>query len=115
MQLAKPFAKDAWSATVALAAGDTTKVIKASPGAGKKLVVTKWSYRSTTAAAQTMTIGDGTIVLDSLAVSLTVGSLTEGPTLDVGIPLTAATALSITPAAAGPAGRVIAEGYIDNA
>lgn len=113
--LVKPTGAVPWSASVALAAGDATKVLKAAPGSGKKLFVTKWSYRSTTSAAQAITIGDGTITLDSLEASIAVGTLKEGPTLDYGIALTANTALSITPAAAGPAGRVLVEGYIANA
>lgn len=112
MQLARPYQTQPWSAVVALGAADATKVLKAAPGAGKTLVVTKWSYRSTTSAAQAMTIGDGTVTLDNLAASITVGTLVEGPKLEIGIALTANTALSITPAAAGPAGRVIVEGYI---
>lgn len=112
MQLASPYQIQPWSASVALAAGDATKELKAAPGAGKKLVVTKWFYRSTTSAAQIMTLGDGTITLDTLPASITAGVSHEGPDLDIGITLTANTALSITPAAAGPAGRIIVEGYI---
>ena len=112
MQLSRPYAQEPWSASVALAASDSTKTLKAAPGAGKSLVVTKWFYRSTTSNAQIMTIGDGTITLDTLPASITAGISHEGPDLEIGITLTANTALSITPASAGPAGRVIVEGYI---
>lgn len=116
MQLARPFITKPWNAVVSLGAGDTTKVIKAAPGAGLKLVVTKWHYRSVTSAAQVLTLGDGTITVDSLPASIAAGTRYESPTiLDIGIQLTANTAFSITPAAAGPAGVVIAEGYIINA
>lgn len=109
------YQRSPWCVNVLLAAVDATKAIKAAPGAGYKLVVTKWSYRSITSAAQTMTLTDGTITIDNFPVSITVGSLVEGPKLEVGVALTANTALSLTPAAAGPSGRLIAEGYIDNA
>src|SRR3972149_3159379 len=109
MQLSRPFQKNPWSASVALAATDATKTLKAAPGAGKALVVTKWFYRSTTSNAQIITIGDGTITLDPLPASITAGVSHEGPDLDMGVELTANTALSITPASAGPAGRVIVE------
>ena len=112
MQLARPYQTRPWSVSVALAASDATKSLKASPGAGKALVVTKWFYRSTTSAAQIMTLGDGTVTLDTLPASITAGVSHEGPRLDIGIQLTENTALSITPAAAGPAGRLIVEGYI---
>jgi hypothetical protein len=115
MLFANRFNLQPWSVSVLLAAGDATKSLKATPGAGKALVVTKWSYRSITSAAQAITIGDGTVTLDNLAASITVGNLVEGPLLDYGVKLTANTALSITPAAAGPSGRIIAEGYIVNA
>lgn len=113
MQLASRYQKSPWCVVVALAAGDATKVLKAAPGAGKSLVVTKWWYRSVTSAAQVITIGDGTITVDILPASITAAAVHEGPNnLEIGLTLTANTALSITPAAAGPAGRVIVEGYI---
>lgn len=114
--LAKPYQRQPWSAQVNLLAADTTRAVKASPGAGLKLVVTRWSYQSVTSAAQTMTLGDGTITLDVYAASITAGVRVDGPVgFELGVPLTANTALSITPAAAGPAGRMFAEGYIDQA
>ena len=112
MQLSRPFQKRPWAVTVALGTGDATKAIKAAPGAGLALVITKWFYRSTTSAAQIITIGDGTVTVDTLPASITAGTSHEGPDLDIGIQLTANTAFSITPASAGPAGRVVAEGYI---
>lgn len=116
MLVAKPFQRSPWSVQILLAAADTTKVIKAAPGAGLKLVVTRWYYQSTTSAAQTMSYGDGTIIIDVIAASITAGTRVEGPIgLEVGVSLTANAAFSLTPAAAGPAGRIFAEGYIDNA
>lgn len=112
MELSRPYHKNPWCAVVALAATDETKVLKAAPGAGRQLVITKWSYRSTTSAAQAITVGDGTITVDTLPASITAGVMHEGPNLEIGLTLTANTALSATPAAAGPAGRFIVEGYI---
>lgn len=113
MQLSRPFVRNPWNAVVSLGAGDTTKTIKAAPGAGRTLVVTKWHYRSVTSAAQALTFGDGTVTVDVLPASIAAGTRYESPTvLDVGITLTANTAFTVTPAAAGPAGVVIAEGYI---
>lgn len=100
---------------VLLAAGDATKTLKASPGTGKALVITKWSYRSTTLAAQAITLADGTTNLDVFEASIAVGTIKEGPRLEVGVKLAAASALVATPAAAGPAGIFIVEGYIANA
>ena len=112
MQLARPYQQQPWATSVALAAVDATKELKAAPGAGKALVLTKWYYRSTTSAAQAITLGDGTIVADVLPASITAGVVHEGPNLEIGIQLTTNTALSATPASAGPAGRWIVEGYI---
>lgn len=111
MNKALNFEAKPWNAVVDLAAGDSTKSIKAAPGAGKTLVVTAWYYQSVTSAAQLVTIGDGTITVGRLPASIAAGTKLE-LRLDVGVKLTANTALSITPAAAGPAGLVIAEGYI---
>lgn len=113
MNKALDYQHEPWNAHVDLAAGDATKVIKAAPGAGKKLVVTAWYYMSVTSAAQLMTIGDGTIVVGRLPVSIAAGVKHE-LRMDVGVTLTSNTALSITPAAAGPAGLVIVEGCIVN-
>ncbi len=102
-----------WNVVVSLAASDSTKDIKAAPGAGKALVITKWFYRSVTSSANALTIGDGTITVDILPASITAGTRYESPIgLEKGIKLTANTAFKIVPASAGPAGQIIAEGYI---
>ena len=99
---------------VLLAAGDATKTLKAAPGTGKSLVIMRWSYRSTTSAAQAITLADGSTNLDVLEASIAVGTLKEGPRLEVGVKLATNAALVATPAAAGPAGIFIVEGYISN-
>lgn len=101
-----------WCAVVAFIAGDVSKVIKAAPGANKALVVTRWQVVITTSAAQTFNVGDGTTNLASFAASVAVGPTTPSPSLEEGVELLANTALSYLPAAAGPAGYVIAEGWI---
>jgi hypothetical protein len=106
------FESKPWCVGIDLLAGDATKLLKAAPGAGKKLVVTRWSYYSVTSAAQAITLGDGTIIVGRLVASITAGVYVPGMITDLGIQLTANTAFSITPAAAGPAGFVHAEGYI---
>lgn len=106
------FESKPWCVAVDLAAGDATKSLKATPGAGKTLVVTRWTYYSITSAAQAMTLGDGTIIVGRIVASITAGVMIFGMACDIGVKLTANTAFSITPAAAGPAGLVIAEGYI---
>jgi hypothetical protein len=100
---------------VLMVAGDASKQLKAAPGVGKALVITKWSYRSTTSAAQAITLADGTSNLDVLEASIAVGTLKEGPKLEMGVALATNAALTATPAAAGPAGIFIVEGYVKNA
>jgi hypothetical protein len=101
-----------WSACVAFVAGDASKVIKACP-AGKILVVTSVFVLIRTAAAQTIDIADTSLTnkLMAFAASAAVGNY-PGPSLFVGIPLVAGEDLIYKPAAAGPAGTVIAEGYL---
>jgi hypothetical protein len=101
-----------WCVCVAFVAGDASKVIKAAPGANKALVVTRCQTVITTAAAQAIGIGDGTTTIQSHAASLAVGSNPSMIPLEEGVELAANTALSYTPAAAGPAGYIIAEGWI---
>jgi len=101
-----------WCACVAFVAGDATKVIKAAPGAGKALVITRLHTNITTSAAQVISIGDGTTILQNLAASQAVGPVPGSISLEEGVELAANTALSYLPAAAGPAGFVIAEGWI---
>lgn len=103
-----------WAVSVEFAAADASKVIKAAPGANRKLAVTKLFVLIKTPAAQVIEVGDSSLtkVLMRLAASVVVGTY-PGPFLeDNGVELTANEALSYKPAAAGPAGTVIAEGYI---
>lgn len=106
------FIKRPWNAVIDLLATDATRIIKAAPGAGFRLVVTRWSYQSVTSAAQLITISDGTTVIGRLPASIAAGTMLDLPSLDKGVPMALNTALSITPAAAGPAGLVICEGYL---
>lgn len=103
-----------WCAAVAFTAAESTKVIKAAPGAGKSLVVTKIHVSITTAAAQAFDIEDGagTVEVNKYPASLAVGQYPGPGGLELGIQLTANQTLVYTPAAAGPAGFIIAEGYI---
>lgn len=112
MNLASDFIRKPWATAVDLLAADSTRVLKTAPGVGFRLVVTRWSYQSVTAAAQLITIGDGTTIIGRLPISILAGTMLDLPSLDKGIPLALNTALSITPAAAGPAGLVICEGYV---
>lgn len=100
-----------WAATVTLGAGDSTKTIKAAPGAGKSLYVTKLVLSVVTSAAQAVDVEDssGTVEILKLPASAT-GQW--GWAMDYSVPLTANEALVIKPAAAGPAIHVIAEGYV---
>jgi hypothetical protein len=102
-----------WSAAVPFAAGDASKTIKATPGAGKALVITRYHVYITTSAAQAIDLEDtsGTVEVAKFPASLAVGSYL-GPSLQKGIQLTANEAFIYKPAAAGPAGHVVAEGYI---
>lgn len=102
-----------WNAVVDLLAADVSRSIKAAPGVGKKLVITLWSYTGVTSAAQLMTLQDttGTIV-GRLPASIAAGTRVDSPPMEVGITLHENELLKIVPAAAGPAGLVVAEGYI---
>lgn len=103
-----------WSAAVSFVAGDASKEIVAAPGAGKALVVTRVHLYLTTAAAQTFNLEDnnGTpISFSKFPASLAVG-VYFGPDLEKGIQLTTNKNFQYKPAAAGPAGHIIAEGYI---
>lgn len=105
-----------WGVAIAFVAGDATKTIKAAPGVGNRLVVTKLSVHITTTAAQAIDVEDtsGTVEVLKLGISAPVnGEYTFD--LERGIDLTVNEALIYKPAAAGPAGHVIAEGYITGA
>jgi hypothetical protein len=75
-------------------------------------VITHWTYVSTTAAAQAITLAGGATTVDVLAASITANTKIIGPQLEIGVTLPANTAFVATPAAAGPAGIFIVEGYI---
>lgn len=105
-----------WAAAVAFVAGDASKTIKAAPGTGNRLVVTKVTVHITTSAAQAIDIEDtsGTVEVMKLAASAPVHGRYDF-NLERGIDLTVNEALIYKPAAAGPAGHVVAEGYITGA
>lgn len=112
MQLAMNYQKQPFCVVVAMLAADANKTLVAAPGANKKLAITRWSYRSTTSAAQAITLAGGAVTADTLEASIAVGTLKEGPKLDIGVTLPTNTAFIATPAAAGPAGLFIVEGHI---
>lgn len=100
-----------WSAEVTLGAGETSHVIQAAPGANKTLVVTFIVIHILTSAAQAADITIGATNILRLPASLAAGSEAFFGPLIRGIVGAANTALVITPAAAGPAIHVVAEGY----
>lgn len=101
-----------WAASVVLGAADTSKDIKAAPGAGKALRITTVVVSIITSAAQTLDIEDedGTVEVLKLPASATGQHRIE---LAVGILLTANKKLIAKPAAAGPAAHIVAEGVIE--
>lgn len=103
----------AWSAQVTLLAADTTKTLKAAPGAGASLVVTDLACTSLTSHAATTDIEDtsGTVEAMRIATTATVNQR-HVTSLSQGLPLTANEALIIKPSAAGPSLHCVAEGYI---
>lgn len=103
-----------WSVAVVLAAADSTKVIKASPGAGSRLVVTKLLIVCATSAAQAVDIesGDGAVEIVTLPASFAAGA-TITFSGEEGVPLPPNTTLRAQPAAAGPKLSIVAEGYVE--
>lgn len=102
-----------WVAQTTLAAVDTSKSIKAAPGAGKQLVVTRLTASVITAAAQTVDIEDTSGTVEALKLPASAaGQWQLNLSEDAGLELTANEALIIKPAAAGPAIHVVASGYI---
>lgn len=99
-----------WSISKSIVTSDGTISLLASPGTGRKIVVCSLDWIITTTAAQTYTIGDGTITLFTGPASHAVNwyGLNFG---DAGIPLTAATAFQFIPSAAGYAMTIAAHGY----
>jgi hypothetical protein len=103
----------AWSAQVTLGTGDTTKTLKAAPGAGFGLVINDLNCTVVVAAAQLVDIEDtsGTVEVMKLGASATV-NVPFNKSLSQGLPLTTNEALIIKPAAAGPSVHCVADGYI---
>ena len=108
--------KQPWCVCIPFVAGDASKTIKAAPGASNRLVILKTAVIITTSAAQAIAIGTtaNALIAQQLAASAAIGTYL-GPNLEVGFQLGLNEALLYTPAAAGPAGMVIAEGYIESA
>ena len=103
-----------WNRSVVLAAGDATKEVMPTPGAGKSLYVKRISVTIITSAAQSVDVesSDGAVELIKAGVSLAVGvQLHFGS--NSGYKLPANTALRAQPSAAGIAMLVVAEGYTD--
>lgn len=102
-----------WQSQIVLGAGDATKVLKAAPGAGKRLVVTKLWANVLVSAAQPVDIegSDGTDELIKFAASAAVGTQASRE-FDEGWALAQNIGLRIQPGAAGPSVHVVAEGYI---
>jgi len=101
-----------WCVGVPFLAADATKAIRVSPGAGKALVITSIVISITTSAAQAIDLEGvgGAVEVIKLPASLPVGIYSFN--LEVGIQLTANVGFSYIPAGAGPAGFIIAEGYV---
>lgn len=99
-----------WSVSKLIGSGDATITLVAAPAAGVKIVVQEINWIVTTAAAQTYVFGDGTISLFQSPTSHAVGwyGLDFG---EPGILLTAATAFSFIPSAAGYVLSISAYGY----
>ncbi len=105
-----------WAVAVPFVAGDASKSIKATPGTGNRLVVTKVTVHITTTNAATIDIEDtsGTVEVMKIGASAPVNGRYDF-SLERGIDLTINEALIYKPSAAGPAGHVVAEGYITGA
>lgn len=99
---------------VAFLAADASKTIVAAPGANKRIVVHRADMSITTSAAQAIDLEDtsGTVEVYKGGASLAVGTdvkrlFTEG------MPLTINEAFIYKPAAAGPAGHIVCEYWIE--
>lgn len=94
-------------ANVALGTGDTSKALIAAPSTGYCISVLVIHWDITTAAAQAVSVGDGTSNPLKFAASASGnGTRRFGSN---GMKLAAATALTATPAAAGPAINFVIE------
>lgn len=98
-----------WSAEVSLATGDSTKTLAAAV-TDKSYVVTSITATVVTAAAQLVTIAAGTTTILKVPASGT-GQYRLGP-YETGLVGQSGSAIVITPASAGPAIHVSAEGYM---
>lgn len=98
-----------WSAEVSIATGDSSKTLAAAV-AGASYVVTRLTATVYTAAAQLVTIAAGTTTILKIPASGT-GQYQVGP-MERGLVGQSGTAIIITPASAGPAIHVSAEGYL---
>lgn len=103
-------AYQSFSASVELAAGDSSKTLVAAV-TGKQIVVTTLVAQIFTAAAQLVTIAAGSTTVAKIASNQAVGTYEIVPGLRKGIAGQAGSALVATPAAAGPAISFIVEGY----
>lgn len=99
-----------WSAEATLATGDASKTLLAAK-TGRSIVVTFYRARILVAAAQAVDIKVGTVVACKFAASEAVGTESFIGPMDYGLVGQVSTALTITPAAAGPSMHVVAEGY----
>jgi hypothetical protein len=101
-----------WSAEATLGTGDATKTVKAAPGAGKRIVVTGYTWSVLVSAAQAVDVEDSSGTVHVLRLPASPGVVQGSYTFEAGLELTVNEALVITPAAAGPSVHVVAEGYI---
>jgi hypothetical protein len=103
-----------WQAQITLGTGDTTKTLLAAPPAPYatlRAYCTHMVALCLVSAAQAITITAGSMTFMSLPVSWAVGNEHFFGPMVLGLPGAAATAITITPASAGPSIHVVAEGY----
>lgn len=102
-----------FNASVVLAVGDASKVIKAAPGAGKALVIRRVTVTIVTSAAQSFDVESvgGAVELIKTPTSPAAGAQFHFKS-DSGFKLPDNTALSAVTSAAGNAALIVVEGYI---
>lgn len=102
-----------WSVQTTLGAADTTKTLRAAPGANLQLVVSVLNCTVLISAAQAVDVEDTSGAVEFLRLPLSVAAgLDYARNLDEGLKLTVNEALIIKPAAAGPSIHCTAEGYV---
>jgi len=108
-------AREPWAAFCNMVAADSTKVLVASPGAARRLVVQGIGFTVTVLAAQAFDVesDDGVVEFFKIPASFAVGLSPDAYFGDLGIPLAPNVGLRVQPAAAGPGVNAFAFGYIE--